>query len=242
MKSFRRKYINPLLSLFSLKIVHARNKYILGNHLFDDLKLLIRNDSPICIDVGANVGQTIDSLLKIFTNPTIHAFEPSTKTFKTLLSKAFGDQVFLYNMALGKEIQKREFINYNESVLSSFLPLDSDEENRFRLTGIDRKEIVEIDTLDRFYQRSNLNEIDLLKIDTQGFDLEVLLGAKEALHKRIIRNVLVELNFVKMYKGQSSPEAIIGLLKEFKILLVDYYEKEHQNETLAWCTALFKQC
>jgi hypothetical protein len=78
-----------------------------------------------------------------------------------------------------------------------------------------------------------------LKVDTQGYDLEVLLGAEESLKNGLIKNVIVELNFVRMYKGQSSAKEIIDLLARYNILLIDYYEKERQNNTLAWCTALF---
>lgn len=239
MKSHLKKFVNGCLSPFNLKVVRALNKTLSGVHLFDDLKQIINKDSPVCLDVGAHEGQTIDSLLKVFSNPFIHAFEPSTKIFQILHSKKFCDRVFLYNLAFGKERKKRDFFNYNNSCLSSFLPLDSDAENRFRLVGLESKETVEVDTVDRFLQQKNIDDVDLLKIDTQGCDLEVLLGAKDAFQNSVIQNVLVELNFVRMYEGQSTPEDIIHLLIENNILLIDYYEKVRQNKTLAWCTALF---
>jgi len=244
MKSFLKKLVNGCLSPFNLKMVRARNNNFSGISLFDDLTQIFNKDSPVCLDVGANKGQTIESLLKVFSKPMIHAFEPSAKTFQILQSKKFCDQVFLHNYALGKVRQKREFYNYENSCLSSFLPLDSNEENRYRSVAIDNKEIVEVDTVDRFLQQFNFNEIDLLKIDTQGFDLDVLLGAKDALQNRAIRTVLVELNFVRKYIGQGRPEDIIHLLKENNMLIVDYYEKirRRQNRTIAWCTALFERC
>jgi FkbM family methyltransferase len=239
MRAFLKKIVNSCLDLVKLKPVHARNNNRIGVNLFDDLRQLINKESPVCLDVGANKGQTIDSLRRAFRNPYIYAFEPSTKTFKILKSKELGDRIFLYNKALAKKRQNREFINYNRHTLSSFLPLDSDVENRFREVGVNNKEIVEVDTVDRFLHHENIEDVDLLKIDTQGFDLEVLLGAKNALRSGVIRNVLIELNFVRMYEGQCSPEDVISMLKENDILLIDYYEKERQNYTLAWCTALF---
>ena len=148
----------------------------------------------------------------------------------------------IHNIALGKERQNREFLNYKNPFLSSFLPLDSSEENRYRSVVLESKEMVEVDTVDGFLHRKNINDVDLLKIDTQGFDFEVLLGAKEALRNGVIRNVLVELNFVRKYEGQSAPEDIIHFLNENNIFLIDYYEKVRQNVTLAWCTALLKRC
>ncbi len=232
-----RKFINVCLKPYNYRVDKVNN--FSGVNLFKDLQKLIKKDAPICLDVGANIGQTIDSLQKAFRKPSIYAFEPSNKTFQILKTKEFSTQVFLYNKALGKEKESREFINYNNSVLSSFLPMDSDEENRFREVGVNNKEVVEIETIDRFLKNENIKEVDLLKIDTQGFDLEVLLGARNALQNGCVRNVLIELNFVKMYEGQSSPETIIQLLKENHLSLIDYYEKVRQDHALAWCTALF---
>ena len=143
-----------------------------------------------------------------------------------------------------KERKQQEFFNYKNSCLSSFFPLDVDENNRFRSVGLNSREMVEMDTVDRFLQQKGIDAVDLLKIDTQGFDMEVLLGAKVALQSGVIQNVLVELNFVRKYKGECSPTEIIELLKKYNIVLSDFYEKVRQgpqNKTLAWCTALFCQ-
>lgn len=239
MKNILKKFANGCLSPFNLKVMRIRNTIVSGVDLFNDLSIIINKDSPVCLDVGANEGQTIESLLKVLKNPHIYSFEPSSKTFQILQSKKFCDRVLIYNFAFGRERQKREFFNYNSSCLSSFLHLDTDNENRFRLESLENKEIVQIDTIDRFLQEKHINVVDLLKIDTQGFDLEVLLGATNALKCGVVRNVLIELNFVKMYEGQNSEEEIIHLLKENNILLIDYYEKIRQKKTLAWCTALF---
>ena len=239
MGNFIKKFFKRRFKATKRKPDHALEDNPFGVNLFDDLRQIIDKDSPVCLDVGANKGQTIDALQKAFRNPYIYAFEPSTETFKLLQSKELGERIFLYNKALGKKRQKREFINYNRHTLSSFLPLDPDVENRFREVDVNNREIVEVDTVDRFLQNENIGNVDLLKIDAQGFDLEVLSGAKNALQNGVIRNVLIELNFVKMYKGQCSPGDVISMLKEHDIFLIDYYEKERQNYRLAWCTALF---
>jgi len=81
--------------------------------------------------------------------------------------------------------------------------------------------------------------VDLLKIDTQGFDFEVLLGGEKSFERGAIKNVLIELNFVRMYEGQGATIDIIEFLGKHEVHLIDYYEKVRQNNTLAWCTALF---
>lgn len=238
---YLKQLIKGILGKCNRRLVYVPQGTLSGIHLFEDLKLVIGKEHPVCLDVGAHVGQTIDLLQRSFNKPTIYAFEPSSTMFQIMQSREFGDQVYLYNIALGKDIQKREFTNYKISSLSSLLPLDTHEENRFRDVEIVSKELVEIDTVDNFLKKNRINYVDLLKIDTQGYDLEVLLGAEESLRNGVIRNVIVELNFVRMYKGQSSAKDITYLLTSYNMSLVDYYEKERQDNAIAWCTALFSR-
>jgi len=239
MRAAFKKIINNALGLLGLKLVRTSGERLSGVYLFEDLKTIINKETPVCLDVGANEGQTVSALCEVFSNPLIHAFEPSTEIFQTLRSKKSTGRVFLHNVALGIKQQKRQFNNYEKSCFSSFLPFDPGADDGFRLIGLHGNEMVEVDTVDRFLQQNDIHDVDLLKIDTQGFDLEVLSGAVNALQKGIVRNVLVELTFVKMYEGQSTPEDIIQLLKQHDIVLVDYYEKVWMNNRLAWCTALF---
>ena len=95
--------------------------------------------------------------------------------------------------------------------------------------------------MDDFVEQHSIYEIDLLKTDTQGFDFEVLLGAKETLKHGLVKYVLVELNFVKMYEGQGLPNDIDLFLNENNLFLVDYYEKVYKSKLIAWCTALFRR-
>ena len=178
-------------------------------------------------------------MVAIFKRPYIYSFEPSNNLFDVLHSRDYGDKVFLFNYALGAKNQEREFINYQNSCLSSFLPLDPNEENRFREVMEDSREMVQIKTIDTFLSEQNIRKVNLLKIDTQGFDLDVLFGAEKVFKAGIIDFVLIEINFVKMYQEQATAQDIISLLEGNGLFLIDYYEKVRQGKTLAWCTALF---
>lgn len=234
-----KKLINGPLSLINLQVNRIHSDTITGSSLFDDLKVILGKKSPVCIDVGANEGQTIDHLLSRFPQCYIHSFEPSKDTFKILKEKTYGDRVYLNNYALGRHRQRREFINYESSDLSSFLHMDANAENRFRDIAEKKREMVDIETLDHYLDQHKIENIDLLKIDTQGFDLEVLLGAEKSLQNGIINNVLIELNFIPIYEGQSSSSDVSALLENNGFYLIDYYEKYRHEHTLAWCTALY---
>ena len=130
-------------------------------------------------------------------------------------------------------------MNYEDSRLSSFFRLSTDEESRFRHFKISGKESVDIKTIDWFLKQNEINEIDLLKIDTQGYDLQVLQGASESFRRGLIKNVYVELNFLKIYENQADAQQITGFLAGHSFYLVDYYEKSRHEDVLLWCNGLF---
>ena len=220
-------------------LIYSQKNKVSGCNLFKDLKSLLKSESPICFDVGANEGQTIKLLQEVFRSPRIYAFEPSSEVFTKLRSRKYRSDVFLYNFALGRQNSQEEFINYEDSRLSSFFPLSTDEESQFGHLKIKAKESVEIKTIDWFLTRYQINEIDLLKVDTQGYDLQVLQGASESFRRGSIRNVYVELNFLKLYENQADAQQITRFLTEHNFHLVDYYEKSRREDVLFWCNGLF---
>jgi len=239
MKKIIKNVVNWPLKKMGLKIVRERLEAISYSRLFDDLPTLFNTQSPMVLDVGANVGQTVDSILEVFERPIIHAFEPSSSVFVQLTKKRYRGSIFLHNLALGERDEQREFINYKWSTMSSFLELSRHESNRFKDVEIDEKEIVTVATVDGFVTSQKIEKVDLLKIDTQGFDMRVLKGARESLASGVVDHVLVELNFVEMYDHQSSFYEVIDLLESNGLFLIDYYEKIREKHTIAWCTALF---
>lgn len=220
-------------------VTRAPKEVVNGLNLVDDLRQVVKAECPVCFDIGANEGQTIELLEHAFGHPKIYAFEPSSACFEILQSRHFQSDVVLTNMALGRECGEMTLINYEDSTLSSFLELNEGPDNCFRNVAVKDKEAVKVCTVDWFVKEKQIEKIDLLKIDTQGFDLEVLKGATGSLKAGVIENVFVELNFIKMYKGQGDAYEIGRFLAGFGMYLIDYYEKERQGHTLGWCTALY---
>jgi hypothetical protein len=88
---------------------------------------------------------------------------------------------------------------------------------------------------------NKISSVNLLKIDTQGFDLRVLQGSKASLRNCVISNVMIELNFLEMYTGQASATEILQFLSSYGLFLVDLYEKGFRGGVLGWCTAIFSR-
>ena len=109
----------------------------------------------------------------------------------------------------------------------------------FNNSSIINSEIVQSITLDNFCKKKIIKNIDLLKIDTEGHEFEVLLGAKNLL-KKDIRYILIEFHFSKIYKDydKNKIEKILKknnfvLIKKFKFPFLTFedriYEKQLAN-------------
>ncbi len=231
-----------VLARFGLFMARQFGGRVTGYDLPRDLGLVIPQKNPVCFDIGANRGQTIQLLQHCFRDPVIHAFEPASASFEALSRQSFGSGVNLHQLALGEQVGMAEFHNYAHSELNSFLTINPDKrENLFAEEAVVSSESVRVDTLDNFCDAHQIAQIDLLKIDTQGFELPVLRGAVGLLNGRKISAILLELNFATLYEGQSDPLEILQLLRSHNLRLVDYYEKERiTGMELSWTTALFK--
>jgi FkbM family methyltransferase len=214
---------------------------VTGFDLGHDLRLLVPKPNPVIFDVGANVGQSVESFLEIFEAPIITSFEPSSACIRELESK-FADcsGVTVRQCALGPEIGACELEVYEFSVLNSVLPMDRSRANRFNDRKPIGKETVPVLTLDRVAQEYKTSHIDVLKIDTQGYDLQVLRGGESLWSERRVSVVQIELNFLPMYEGQAAADEVTSFLVTRGFSLVDYYEIYRQEQAIAWCTALFR--
>ena len=103
-------------------------RFEMGQDAYFDIKGIIgSNLSPVIFDVGANVGQTIDALRRLFPCPTIHAFEPGQAAFDSLLqTHSKIPRVHLNNLALGSKPGRQKFFEHYSSEMSSFLALGPD--------------------------------------------------------------------------------------------------------------------
>ena len=150
-------------------------------------------DRPVCVfDVGSNQGQflkLIDQALAKVPHQT-HCFEPAPATF-AILQKNAGSRsnVVCNSFGLGKVAGEYElFSDTAGSGLASLSP------RRLDHFGIKfhRKEKVQVQTLDDYCAQHNIANIDLLKLDVEGHELEVLTGGTKMFAERRIGIVTFE--------------------------------------------------
>jgi FkbM family methyltransferase len=214
----------------------APGKVSVGLDPYHDMRRLTAAVSrPVVFDVGANVGQSIERIRTYFDHPVIHAFEPSPDTFARL-RQATEDipDLTLNNVAFGRQAGTADFVVNSESVLSSLLEFGPDSWGT-----MEGKIPVTVATLDGYCRQNNVERIDVLKLDTQGYEMEVLHGATDMLRRRGIGAVFLEITFSEMYKGLPALDEIYRFMTEQGFYLLAFYDFHYQNNRVGWCDAMF---
>ena len=198
-----RELVQPARTLFAQIVrrvmrslgydVISRSKF--GYDPFLDIqKLSLAWGTPVnsFFDVGANDGQTSSAANRYFPGARIFAFEPHSPTFERLAQRMARCSGFsCYNFALGSENGSVTFYEYDESVLNSLIP---NAQYAVRSGKDARKLRAKCVTLDEFCATNGIKGIDVLKIDTEGFELEVIKGSANLLETGSVRFVYLEYN------------------------------------------------
>ena len=207
----------------------------LGFDAYADMRKLAATQRPLVFDIGANRGQTIEHFRSAFARPVIHAFEPGLETFAELQRRWTGDpDLHLNNIALGARQESRMFLHTEPDNMSSFLEPSVDAWGEIR----DRYP-VEVMTVDHYCAAHGIERIDILKSDTQGFDLEVIKGAQRMIDNRAIHLIFMEITFSDMYKGLPRFDEIYAYVASRGFALVSFYDFYYQHDRAGWTDALF---
>ena len=142
------------------------------------LKSILKEGSTF-IDIGANIGSySLVASKLVGDNGKVFAFEPVDKIFTSLKKTISNNSI--YNIDLIKKIVTNKVSEFNIYI--------SDDSNSGRSTILENEEmekfeVVESITLDKFIEEVNIDRIDFIKIDVEGAELSVLEGMKNVLTK-----------------------------------------------------------
>lgn len=179
-------------SLYGMGILNYENEIVSGESFFIDFILKLNNDGVI-LDVGANIGEYSNTLRKKGFIGKLFAFEPHPNTFIKLKKSADTFSYDAIKMGMGKVAEKLMIYDYAENNGSQHASLYKDVITDIHQSAITEIEI-ELTTIDEFISKNNLQQINLLKIDTEGNELNVLLGAKQAITNNVIKFIQIEFN------------------------------------------------
>lgn len=201
------------------------------------LEIAKAREIHVIYDIGANVGTWSLLAKALIPEAIIEAFEPLREhhtSFSARLRKVSG--VTLHRIALGAEntIALLRVNNFTDA--SSFLPVAEAGRSEFGLAEIEQAS-VDLRRLDDYRTELELLFPDLIKLDVQGFELEVLKGAEECLRK--VKAVVVEVSFADYYERQCLFHEIVGFLARFDLSLAMVGEHTPTAALLRQMDALF---
>lgn len=191
------KIFSPTIYGFDLVVgpENSYDYYYLGFYEVGALNIFknILNNDDVFIDVGANIGlMSFYASTIVGNNGKVIAFEPTKKYFDDLIAGIERNEfknILPLKKGLGKE--KGSFPIYFNNVCPSLI----------KTSETDTFEIIEIATLDDVLESLKINKVKLIKIDVEGFEIEVVKGGK------------------KLFSGNNAPIVCIEYVKDQQMIL-----------------------
>ena len=166
----------------------------------------------VVFDVGANTGQFAEAIRRGGYTDDIVSFEPVAATFQDLKARSARDPKWtVHNLALGAASGTAEINVSLDSKYSSLLPLSKAGAGYDQYAAVERKEQITVARLDDVVA-DYVGRKTFLKIDTQGFEKNVLSGASETL--KTVTGVLMEAPLQHLYQDTWSFQDALGYMSE----------------------------
>lgn len=187
---------------------------------------------PTIVDVGAHTGETLDIARRNLPGGgTYLALEPNPETFAALQRRvaAYGTtpmRMTCVQAAAGSADGTTEFFATRASAVAGVLAPVAGLSERVPSGDheVDAVVTVPLVRLDSLLAEHGIRSVDLLKVDAEGYDLEVLRGAHEALRAQRVRAVLAEVFFVSYRDGQAFFWDIATYLHGLGYLFVNLFD------------------
>ena len=209
---------------YILRILLSVFDYFTQQKIINKISSLLGNNFSTLIDVGSHQCEYILSIKKNFNVKRIYGFEPNPNTFKILkknLNKF--SEIKIYNLGIADN-EENKILNQNiETSSSSINNLNQNSKyykkkyffyNILNLKKVTNPITIKTIKLENFMIKENIDKIDLLKIDTEGYELKVIKGLGENISK--IKIIHLEHHFDDM------------IIKNYKLSDIHNYLKSKQ--------------
>ena len=202
------------------------------------MKTILGREPRRIFDVGANIGQTAQKFAKAYPQAEIHSFEPHPRTFEKMRANTASlPRVRPVQAAVGSKPGEATLFSNVFDQTNSLLPLTANADE-FTLTPDyvkpDTTVTVPVITIDDYCAKNGITEIDLLKTDAEGHDLEVIRGAAGFMAKTVVPVIYTEVFFVPVFENQPLFPEIYEYLYKNDYRLVDIYESGKFTHYFHW--------
>ena len=203
------------LSIHGLGLRNNSNQYLSGENAF--IKKLIKNKSfenGVIFDVGANIGDYSIYMRENGVLAPIFAFEPHPQTYQELISNTSKLNLTHLNLGLGDSTFETAIFDYKSNNGSQHASIYKEV-----ILDIHKSDAIEtkisVTTLDSIVEQYNIENISLLKIDTEGNELSVIKGANKTIAASKIKYIQFEFNEMNVI-SHSFLRDFIKLLPNYK--------------------------
>jgi len=209
------KLIIKILSLFDF--FHKKR-------IINFLKKEKLKNIDVLIDVGSHHGETIILFNKNFKIDNFFAFEPSPINYEILqknVKKLNDNRIKIFNHALGNingELQLNQSVESQSSTLLNINKKSNYFQRKKKILSLSSNEYfnksfqVKVETLKNFILKNKITNIGFLKIDTEGFDFNVIMGLEDSIYK--VKYIYFEHHFHDMFQKKYTLSYIHNYLKE----------------------------
>lgn len=211
--NYFKRYIKSRLFGGDVKRLISSNKIPDQAVSLNRLKQLGFNPKSI-FDIGAYQGDFTETCLKVWPNSEVIAFEALNEKVEILKNKFKNHKVKIVEGIIG-ETDSTNVPFFSDETASSVLA----SEEVYHSKKIIKQRML---SLDRFIQESATGAPNFLKIDTQGYEFQILKGCQKSLH--LIDVLLLEVNFLEVYNDVKLAHQVIALLNEFGFVIYDICE------------------
>jgi len=211
-----------------------RAKHIDALELLDLLRPL---DPRVIFDIGAHIGTWTLLVKALFPNSDVHAFEPLEQHAGKFRASVGGiPGITLHEVALGAEgVCAKMHVN-DFSDTSSVLELTQIGHQEWRLSKVNELAL-KLRSLDQYVAEYRIPFPDVIKLDVQGFELEVLKHAANVLAHT--KAVIAEVSFKEFYAGQCRFEDVVTFLSANELYVHAFGARTPRGSALSQTDVLF---
>jgi FkbM family methyltransferase len=201
------------------------------------LKKNLKKKEIIFVDIGANVGNYIEFINKIFKIKALYCFEPQLELINNLKEISYVKKKYIFPLALSDKKKQKNFYQYEIPSQSSFYKQNNNYNSFLKIKKIQK---IQTNTFDEIF-KNNL-KIDFCKIDSQGEDFNILKGMKKNLKRGNIKILKVEVCFARMNKeNENSYIKIFNFLHKLNYELISISKIKYVKNELLFMDVFFKR-
>jgi FkbM family methyltransferase len=222
------------------------------------IKFLIKKSDPVVLDVGANSGTSLVEFKEWWPTSTVHCFEPQQECWLDLDKqlKKYKKKVVINQCAVGN-VAKSDAIFYTHQIntgVSGFNKINVQSKDSIYLNelaanspdavaqyeqSLNHERAVRVIRLDDYLFEKKIEHVDMLKIDTQGFEPQVLEGLGDRL--KDVDVVITELMFYDYYERSLTFSDIERFLipAGFHLYDISHIAKNPMNGRTDWVDVIY---